>query len=175
MLVECHGRLGSDNFDFQIASSQWPCHFWALSEHVDLQLHNMTTHMVHTHTHGMLPLGCQWKVGKTVRPWRRAQGSSHSGRFWQVLRLLEKIHSVEVQFKSSNAGAMLPHGIYGILGNLLRIFGWYVPWNPFFFPWAWPMENLVREMFHSFSPPSQATAKELSELRPQSCRTSPWS
>lgn len=90
----------------------------------------------HTHgtrTHGMLPLGCQWKVGKTVRPWRRAQGSSHSGRFWQVLRLLEKIHSVEVQFKSSNAGAMLPHGIFGILGNLLRIFGWYVPWNPFFF------------------------------------------
>ena len=26
-LVECHGRLGSDNFDFQIASSKWPCHF----------------------------------------------------------------------------------------------------------------------------------------------------
>ena len=37
------------------------------------------------------------------------------------------------------------------------------------------MESLVGEMFHSFSPPSQATAKELSELRPQSCCTSPWS
>ena len=37
------------------------------------------------------------------------------------------------------------------------------------------MESLVREIFHSFSPSSQATAKELSELRPQSCRTSPWS
>lgn len=41
---------------------------------------------------------------------------------------------------------------------------------------AWPMESWVREMFHSFSSPFwKATAQELSELRPQSCCTSPWS